>query len=120
MQVNNIQNKNTNFGMAIKISPKAGKILERDLTPKATQQLKALIEAEKSNPVDINIATELRYFNYGHSPFDYWAEYDEIVTKVNGKQFGISLLKSMFSTSNGIISSIKKGVEYAHKLTQKG
>lgn len=118
MQVNNIQSTNPNFGMAVKISSKANKILEDRLTLKGVQKLQRIVEAEKKNPTNVHITTEERLLGSYHTPSDTWTPYDHLIVKVEDKKFETGFM-SIFSESNAIISTIKKGVKHAQKLTEK-
>lgn len=118
MQVNNIQSTNQNFGMAVKVSPKAKNILEDRLTSKGVQKLQRIVEAEKTNPTDVFVTTEERLYGSYRAPVDAWTPYDHLVVKVDDKKFETGWM-SMYSESNAIISTIKKGVKHAQKLTEK-
>ena len=113
MQVQAIQNNNTNFGMAVTISPKAKKILEDRLTTNAAKELKTIIETEKTNPTDVIITTEKRYMALYQTPEEYWTDYDVLAIKVEDKKFKSNVLTAIFSVSNATKSAIKRAVCWA-------
>lgn len=121
-QINNIglnsNRQNTNFGMAVVVKPNAKKLLEDSLTVNATKKLKNIMNAEKSNPTNVNITTKTGYLATNYFP-ERWPKYDYLVANVEDKDFKPNSLLSIFSSSKAIMSAIKKAVKYANELTEK-
>lgn len=118
MQVNKIQSNDysnqPNFGMAITASTKGKQMLEKYLTPKGAKQLEKIIEAEKSNPINVHLTTRPSFISGRYTdPIPC----DEFLVIVENKQFKSNFFEDMFSISNAMISITKRAVKYAHSLT---
>ena len=120
MKINRIQSNNynnqPNFGMAVTASVKGEQILEKYLTPKGAKQLEKIIEAEKSNPINVHLTTRPSFITGRYTdPIPC----DEFVVIVENKQFKSKFFEDMFSISNAMISITKRAVKYAHSLADK-
>lgn len=116
MRVQSIDNTNsTNFGMAVTSSAKGKKMLEKYLTPKATKELKQIIESEKTNPTNVHITTRPSIVG---SQYGGPIPYDEFVVRVEDKTYTKGW-RDIFSTSRAMMSAIKKGVKHARELSDK-
>ena len=88
----------TNFGMAVKTTPEAVKILEKNLTPKGTNKLNKIIETQKNNPIDIHL-----------KPYR-----NTIFATVAGRKFyPFSFFECFENSSRNIIKVIRKAAKYA-------
>ena len=105
--------------MAVVVKPNAKKLLEDSLTVNATKKLKNIINAEKSNPTNVNITTETEYLSHIGLPEEQWRPYDYLVVKVEDEKFKANSFLSIFSRSKATMSAIKKAVKYANELTEK-
>ena len=116
MQVQRIPNNNnynTNFGMAVTASAKGKQMLAKCLTPKGAMKLEKIIEAEKANPTNVHLTTRPSYITGRGLPLPC----EEFLVVVEDKQFRSKFFEDIFGISNGIISTIKRAVKYAHSLT---
>ena len=55
MQISPIQQNNTSFGMAVQASPKTLEFVKNNLTAKQAKKFAKIVEAQKNNPVNINL-----------------------------------------------------------------
>ena len=112
MKVQSVNNYNQAFGMAIKATPEAKKIIADNLTENAAKKVKELQAVAQKDIVDVNIRTEQFPIRL-RSPE---IKYSQLVIDV-----GDGSKHSYRPDSNSwlIVNAIRRAVKQAHKLSEK-
>ncbi|MBQ6516231.1 hypothetical protein IJI31_03525 [bacterium] len=99
---------NTNFGMAVKVTPQAREYLLNNLTKKQLKKVKDLAKFAEKDSVDVNISTEKMRYRTNIPEL----ETTQLVIDVdNGAK--------TYKPDLFIVRAIKKAVNYAHELSKK-
>ena len=105
---------NTNFGMAVKVTPEAKEFLAKRLTDRGVKKLEKLVKSAENDSVDVNLSTVVKHTGWGTCPDMEKVPYDQLVVNVgNGYRQYEPEGMSFF-----IINAIKKAVKEAHALSK--
>lgn len=111
MQVQSINNTNTNFGMAVKTTTRAGIIINKKLTTNGAKRLMKIRESALKDSVDVRIRTE--FFPIRLNAPDVKSE-QLIIDVGDGTKYSYKpIMHSLF-----IVNAIRKAVNKAHKLSE--
>lgn len=103
---------NTNFGMALKATPEAKKIIYNNITGNGIQKLAELKKMSEKDIVDVNIRVESFPIRLNASE----VTYDQLVIDVAD---GVEHSYRPEPNSWLIVNAVKRAVKQAHKMSKK-
>ena len=109
----------TNFGMAVKFTPNAIKLLHQDLSLKDAKKIDKIVKAQKNNPTDIKVlTTDFGTIETKKGQFKYVGD---IQASAGNATFhsGKDILDVFRSDSANIVKMLKKAAKHADELTVK-
>ena len=120
-QINNNYQKNSlNFGMAVKVSPNMAEYLKKNLTPREAKKFAAIVERQKTNPIDISVYLSERTERF-FSPI----QYGKLCEKVHENVFSADVAnRTIYGNEcftlfkNPIIKLMEKAEKLANKQTK--
>ena len=113
--INNYQNNNKTFGMAVKAEPKALEYIKNNLSIKDSKKFAKFVKAQKHNPVDINLSLANRPIRakFGDVVVLDTVHEDVLSASVANEQFHTDDLNVFWK--NPIIKLMEKATKFADK-----